>query len=191
MSLFETATRNINNRENSKGTTTVEPKPIITTDDEETETSSPDPQLSSNELDFSQEPTTTTTATTTITTTITDESPGEPGMTYAKWMACIALALAYTTSFQQGACMATILNYINIELGITPSRSLLLLSLLPVYNFYLLFPTLLPLMKCDESRIQNPLSTIRLSFVPAFFCGLRPAALHGAFLTFEFCQSQS
>lgn len=44
---------------------------------------------------------------------------GENGssMTRAKWLACAALALSYSTSFQQNACTATIVKHIDAALG--------------------------------------------------------------------------
>ncbi|KAE9979377.1 hypothetical protein EG327_007039 [Venturia inaequalis] len=46
---------------------------------------------------------------------------GENGssMTRAKWLACAALALSYSTSFQQNACTATIVKHIDAALGPT------------------------------------------------------------------------
>jgi hypothetical protein len=42
---------------------------------------------------------------------------GEAHMTKAKWLAAIALTLAYTTAFQQGACIGGILKSIDEKLG--------------------------------------------------------------------------
>lgn len=47
------------------------------------------------------------------------DSQGESRMTKAKWLACIALGLSYTTAFQQHACTATILKHIDDALGPT------------------------------------------------------------------------
>jgi hypothetical protein len=41
----------------------------------------------------------------------------ETSMNRAKWLACIALCLAYTTAYQQNACTAAILKHIDEELG--------------------------------------------------------------------------
>jgi hypothetical protein len=41
----------------------------------------------------------------------------ETGMTKAKWLACIALCLSYTTSYQQNACTSAILKQIDEKLG--------------------------------------------------------------------------
>jgi hypothetical protein len=41
----------------------------------------------------------------------------ETSMNKAKWLACIALCLAYTTAYQQNACTAAILKHIDEELG--------------------------------------------------------------------------
>jgi hypothetical protein len=38
-------------------------------------------------------------------------------MSFAKWMACIALGLSYTTAIQQHSCTATIVKHIDIALG--------------------------------------------------------------------------
>jgi hypothetical protein len=43
--------------------------------------------------------------------------PAETSMNKAKWLACIALCLAYTTAYQQNACTAAILKHIDEELG--------------------------------------------------------------------------
>jgi len=45
------------------------------------------------------------------------EGPGEAGMTKAKLLAIIALALSYTTSMQQSNCTASIMRQIDIRLG--------------------------------------------------------------------------
>jgi hypothetical protein len=42
---------------------------------------------------------------------------GEAGMTKAKWLACFALGLSYTTAFQQGACLGAIVKSIDEALG--------------------------------------------------------------------------
>jgi hypothetical protein len=42
---------------------------------------------------------------------------GEQRMTRAKWLACIALAVSYTTSFQQAACLGAIIKSIDEALG--------------------------------------------------------------------------
>lgn len=42
---------------------------------------------------------------------------GEARMTKAKWLACIALGLGYTTSMQQATCLGAILRSINLALG--------------------------------------------------------------------------
>jgi hypothetical protein len=41
----------------------------------------------------------------------------DTSMNKAKWLACIALCLAYTTAYQQNACTAAILKHIDEELG--------------------------------------------------------------------------
>jgi len=41
----------------------------------------------------------------------------EPTMNKAKWLACIALCLAYTTAYQQNACTSAILKQIDEKLG--------------------------------------------------------------------------
>lgn len=46
---------------------------------------------------------------------VTDGSGGR--MNRAKWLACIAMCLSYTTAYQQNACTAAIVNHINAELG--------------------------------------------------------------------------
>jgi hypothetical protein len=49
-----------------------------------------------------------------------DVSPQEQpdsSMNKAKWLACIALCLAYTTAYQQNACTAAILKQIDEALG--------------------------------------------------------------------------
>ncbi len=38
-------------------------------------------------------------------------------MTKAKWLACAALCISYTTAFQQNACTAAIVKHIDAELG--------------------------------------------------------------------------
>jgi len=38
-------------------------------------------------------------------------------MTRAKWLACAALCISYTTAFQQNACTAAIVKHIDAELG--------------------------------------------------------------------------
>lgn len=48
---------------------------------------------------------------------VSSDGPGEARMTKAKWLACIALGLGYTTAFQQHACTATIMRHINKEIG--------------------------------------------------------------------------
>jgi hypothetical protein len=42
---------------------------------------------------------------------------GEAHMTKAKWLACFALGLSYTTAFQQGACLGAIVKSIDEALG--------------------------------------------------------------------------
>jgi len=42
---------------------------------------------------------------------------GEARMTTAKWLACVALALAYTTAFQQGSLLGSIVKSIDEDLG--------------------------------------------------------------------------
>ena len=41
----------------------------------------------------------------------------EPTMNKAKWLACVALCLAYTTAYQQNACTSAILKHIDEKLG--------------------------------------------------------------------------
>jgi len=45
------------------------------------------------------------------------DGPGESGMTKAKLLAIIALALSYMTSMQQSNCTASIMRQIDIRLG--------------------------------------------------------------------------
>jgi hypothetical protein len=50
-----------------------------------------------------------------------DEAPlirTQPTMTKAKWLACVALCLCFTTAFQQNACTSAIVKHIDAELGI-------------------------------------------------------------------------
>jgi hypothetical protein len=47
------------------------------------------------------------------------EDEGEIGMTRAKWLACLALGLSYTTAFQQGACLGAIVKSIDEALGVS------------------------------------------------------------------------
>jgi hypothetical protein len=49
---------------------------------------------------------------------IDPEDEGESGMTRAKWLACFALGLSYTTAFQQGACLSAIVKSIDEALGV-------------------------------------------------------------------------
>ena len=46
-----------------------------------------------------------------------DEEYIEPRMTKAKWLACIALGISYTTAFQQGATLGAIIKSIDEALG--------------------------------------------------------------------------
>ncbi len=46
-----------------------------------------------------------------------DFGPVDSRMSFAKWMACIALGLSYTTAIQQHSCTATIVKHIDIALG--------------------------------------------------------------------------
>jgi hypothetical protein len=46
-----------------------------------------------------------------------DNGDGELHMTRAKWLAILSLALLYTTSFQQGACLGAIVKSIDEALG--------------------------------------------------------------------------
>jgi hypothetical protein len=46
------------------------------------------------------------------------EDEGESHMTRAKWLACLALGLSYTTAFQQGACLGAIVKSIDEALGV-------------------------------------------------------------------------
>lgn len=55
-----------------------------------------------------------------------EEAPEK--MTRAKWLACIALGLGYTTAFQQLACTGTILRPIDQELGHSPHYNWMLAS---------------------------------------------------------------
>lgn len=41
----------------------------------------------------------------------------ETTMNKAKWLACVALCLAYTTAYQQNACTSAILKHIDEKLG--------------------------------------------------------------------------
>jgi hypothetical protein len=41
----------------------------------------------------------------------------EPRMTKAKWLACLALGISYTTAFQQGATVGAIVKSIDEALG--------------------------------------------------------------------------
>jgi hypothetical protein len=52
------------------------------------------------------------------------QNASQQTMTKAVWLACIALGLSYTTSFQQNACTAAIVKHIDTELG-TLSREFL------------------------------------------------------------------
>jgi hypothetical protein len=52
----------------------------------------------------------------------TDEGDGEQRMTKAKWLAILALGLGYTTSFQQGACLGSIVKSIDSALGMFSSN---------------------------------------------------------------------
>ena len=47
--------------------------------------------------------------------------PVETRMTKAKWLACIALCISYSTAFQQNAVTAAIAKHIDDELGIVQS----------------------------------------------------------------------
>jgi hypothetical protein len=59
-----------------------------------------------------------------------DEEYVEPRMTKAKWLACIALGISYTTAFQQGATVGAIIKSIDEALGArrAPPRLWLLLT---------------------------------------------------------------
>jgi hypothetical protein len=46
-----------------------------------------------------------------------DDDYIEPRMTKAKWLACIALGISYTTAFQQGATLGAIVKSIDEALG--------------------------------------------------------------------------
>jgi hypothetical protein len=46
-----------------------------------------------------------------------DFNGAESRMSFAKWMACFALGLSYTTAIQQHSCTATIVKHIDIALG--------------------------------------------------------------------------
>jgi hypothetical protein len=48
---------------------------------------------------------------------LNDQGEGEARMTKAKWLACFALGLSYTTAFQQGACLGAIVKSIDEALG--------------------------------------------------------------------------
>jgi MFS family permease len=52
-----------------------------------------------------------------------DEEYIEPRMTKAKWLACIALGISYTTAFQQGATLGAIIKSIDIALGLSEDIS--------------------------------------------------------------------
>jgi hypothetical protein len=41
----------------------------------------------------------------------------ETRMNKAKWLACVALCLAYTTAYQQNSCTSAILKHIDEKLG--------------------------------------------------------------------------
>lgn len=47
------------------------------------------------------------------------------GMNKAKWLACVALGLAFTTSYQQNACTSAIVKHIDTELGLVLFRNVL------------------------------------------------------------------
>jgi len=51
---------------------------------------------------------------------------GPTRMTRAKWLACIALGLGYTTTFQQLACTGSIIRHIDAELGHSPQHNWML-----------------------------------------------------------------
>lgn len=42
----------------------------------------------------------------------------DTSMNKAKWLACVALCLAYTTAYQQNACTSAILKHIDEKLGV-------------------------------------------------------------------------
>jgi hypothetical protein len=46
-----------------------------------------------------------------------DFNAADSRMSFAKWMACFALGLSYTTAIQQHSCTATIVKHIDIALG--------------------------------------------------------------------------
>ncbi|KAF1812828.1 MFS general substrate transporter [Eremomyces bilateralis CBS 781.70] len=61
-----------------------------------------------------------------VSSTTSETAGGPPGMTKAKWLACIALALGYTTTFQQFACTGSIVRHIDLELGHSPQYNWML-----------------------------------------------------------------
>jgi hypothetical protein len=50
-------------------------------------------------------------------TTPNNQGDGETRMTKAKWLACLALGLSYTSAVQQGACLGAIVKSIDEALG--------------------------------------------------------------------------
>lgn len=46
-----------------------------------------------------------------------EEEPQGSSMNRTKWLACVALALSYSTAIQQHACTATIVKHIDARLG--------------------------------------------------------------------------
>lgn len=60
-------------------------------------------------------------------------------MTKAKWLACVGLCLAYTTSYQQNACTAAIVKSIDEKLGMSfPGKYALNSRLIPNRPNYVL-----------------------------------------------------
>jgi hypothetical protein len=47
----------------------------------------------------------------------------ETSMNKAKWLACVALCLAYTTAYQQNSCTSAILKHIDEKLGMSHGES--------------------------------------------------------------------
>jgi hypothetical protein len=60
--------------------------------------------------------------------TLDDEEYVEPRMTKAKWLACFALGISYTTAFQQGATLGAIIKSIDQALGLSSKASAIPIS---------------------------------------------------------------
>ena len=48
-----------------------------------------------------------------------NQGEGEVRMTKAKWLACLALGISYTSAVQQGACLGAIVKSIDEALGMS------------------------------------------------------------------------